>query len=441
MSRVYDADKEAELESEIQTLEDGIAEQSKLIADFEGKDLSEGSNATDRAAAVDKHTRLTMDHRTAMSKLEWMHRFKPADKLPEVEPNPMMADLEALLRGENGPKGDMVVDMLELSDIQRAQMLQRSDVTGNNAGAAGGAIETRTQPTIIDSLRAYGAGLDVISVFHTPDGNEMQFPVTDNTQQSGSMLADEGSTISTVDPNAVTSINLSTKRFTSNFIPVSNVLLQDAVYDIVSHTMMQCARRIGRAVSDKIVNGVPASDGIDGIANIGTEVTLSSNTGISLVSDIVKLEHSIDRGYLRGEMGLGSTLAAGSGLTNMSGFTGFIVSYDMLRILRTAVDSENRPIWQPSAQAGAPSMLFGTPVMVVDEMDAFAANKKPIAFGNFSYIQGRFAKELKVTRFYDSATAATDHTSFLGITRFGARSTITPVSSKNPAIALGKTPT
>ena len=440
MSRVYDAEKEAELESEIQTLEEGIAEQSKLIADFEGKDMDEGSNSTDRAAAVDKHTRLTMDHRTAMSKLEWMHRFKPADKLPEVEENPMMSELNALLRGDKG-NGDMVVDMLELSDIQRAQMLQRSDVTGNAAGAAGGAIETRTQPTIIDSLRAYGAGLDVISVFHTPDGNEMQFPVTDNTQQTGSMLADEGSTISTVDPNAVTSANLTTKRFTSNFIPVSNVLIQDAVYDIVGHTMMQCARRIGRAVSDKIVNGVPNTDGIDGIANIGTEITLSSNTGISLVSDIVKLEHSIDRAYLRGEMGLGSTLAAGSGLTNMSGFTGFIVSYDMLRILRTAVDSENRPIWQPSAQAGAPSMLFGTPVMVVDEMDTFAANKKPIAFGNFSYIQGRFAKELKVTRFYDSATAATDHTSFLGITRFGARSTITPVSSKNPAIALGKTPT
>ena len=268
----------------------------------------------------------------------------------------------------------------------------------------------------------------------------MLYPVTDNTSQTGAMLADESSQISSVDPKAVTSVNLATKRFTSNFIPVSNVLIQDAVYDIVGHTMMQCARRIGRAVSDKVVNGVPSTDGIDGIANIGTEVALSSNTGIALVADIVKLEHSIDRGYLRGEMGMGSPLMAGSGLTNMTGFTGFIVSYDMLRILRTAVDGENRPIWQPSAQAGAPSMLFGTPVMVVDEMDAFGANKKPIAFGNYSYIQGRFAKELRVTRFYDSATAVTDHTSFLGITRFGARSTITPVSDKNPAIAIGKTP-
>ena len=440
MSRVYDADKEAELESEIQSLEEQIGEQSKLLIDFEGKDLSEGSLMSDRDAALVKHTRLTNDHKVKLGQLEWMHRFKPAEKLPEVEPDPEMAELDALLRGEKGVQGEIVVDMLKLSDTQRSLMLQRSDQTGASDGAAAGAIEVRTQPTIIDSLKAYGAGLNVISVFHTPDGNEMGYPVTDNTSQTGAMLADESSTISSVDPKAVTSVSLSTKRFTSNFIPVSNVLLQDAVYDIVGHTMMQCARRIGRAVSDKIVTATHSTDGIDGIKSIGTAVTLSSNTGISLVSDIVKLEHSIDRGYLRGEMGMGSSLAAGSGLTNMSGFTGFIVSYDMLRILRTAVDGENRPIWQPSAQLGAPGMLFGTPVMVVDEMDSFGAGNSPIAFGNFSYIQGRFAKELKVTRFYDSATAQTDHTSFLGITRFGARSTITPVSNKNPAIALGTCP-
>lgn len=441
MSRVYDAEKEAELESDIQTLEGQIAEQSKLLQDLEGKDLTDDAARAERASAVATHTRMTNDHRVKLGELEQMRYFKPADKLPAVEKSEMLEEFEAMLRGEKGDQAVMTVDMLELSDNQRSQMLQRSDVTGNAAGAAAGATETRTQPTLIDNLAAYGEGLNVISVFQTPDGNEMQFPVTDNASQTGAMLADEGSTISTTDPNAVTSVNLSTKRFTSNFIPVSNVLIQDAVFDIVGYSMMLCARRIGRAVSDKIVNAAPDTDGIDGIMNIGTEVNLSSNTTLAFVSDIVKLEHSINRAYLKGEMGLGSSLTAGSGLTNMSGFTGFIVSYDMLRILRTAVDSENRPIWQPSTQAGAPGFLFGTPVMVVDEMDAFAANKKPIAFGNFSYIQGRFAKSIRVSRFYDSATAQTDHTSFLGICRFGAKSTISPVSNKNPAIAIGKTPT
>ena len=451
MSRIYDPEKEAELESDIQSMEEQITAVSQELQEFEGKPLEDDAAVASRNEALAKHQRLCNDHKVALSKLEKMRYFKPADKLPEVEPDPQMEELDALLRGKQGENGSMTVDMMALSDRQRSQMVQRSDVSTNADGAAGGATQVRTQPTIIDSLQAYGAGLGVISVFQTPDGNEMQYPVTDNTSQVGAMLADEGSTISSVDPKAVTTVSLATKRFTSNFIPVSNVLLQDAVYDIVGHTMMQCARRIGRAVSGKIVNGVPASDGIDGIVNIGTEVGLASRDALSFVADIVKLEHSIDRGYLMGEMGMGSTLMAGSGLTNMSGFTGFIVSYDMLRILRTAVDSENRPIWQPNTQIGAPSMLFGTPLMVVDEMDAFAntdgnngantGGQKPIAFGNFSYIQGRFAKTLTVNRFYDSATAAGDYTSFLGLTRFGARSTITPVSGKNPAIAIGKTPT
>lgn len=442
MSRVYDAEKEAELESEIQTLETQMAEQAQILSDFEGKDLDDAMTAA-RNEALAKHSFLTNELTAKNTKLEWMHRFKPADKLPEVEPDPEMEALDALLRNQ-GEANRITVDIMKLSDRQRAQasvMVQRSDVSSNADGAAGGAIETRTQPTIIDSLRAYGAGLEVISLFHTPDGNEMQYPVTDNTSQEGEMLADEGTNITTQDPKAVTSVNLSTKRFSSKFIPVSNTLIQDAVFDIVGHTMMQCARRIGRSVSRKIVSGNPSSDGIDGIVNIGTEVELSSNTTLAFVDDAIKLQHSIDRAYLRGEGGMGSPLAAGSGLTNMTGFVGFICSYDMLRILRVAKDSENRPIWQPNTQVGAPSMLFGHPLMVVDEMDTFAANKVPIAFGNFSYIQGRFAKDLTVTRFYDSGTAPGDYTSFLGLTRFGARSTITPVSNKNPAIALGKTPT
>ena len=442
MSRIYDAEKEAELESDIQSMEEQITAASQTLQEFEGKPLEDDAAVASRNEAIALHTRLCNDHQVAVSKLEKMRYFKPADKLPEVEPDPQMEELDAMLRGHHGDVKSMEVDMLALSDAQRSQMVQRSDVSTNADGAAGGALETRTQPTIVDNLKAYGAGLGVISVFQTPDGNAMSWPVTDNTSQEGAMLANEGSTISSVDPKAVTTVNLTTNRFTSNFIPVTNTLLQDAVYDIVGHTMMQSARRIGRAVSRKIVDAVPGTDGIDGIVNIGTEVALSSNSTFAFVNDLIKLEHSIDRGYLAGEMGMGSYLMPGAGLTNMSGFTGFIVSYDMLRHLRTAVDGENRPIWQPNTQVGAPSMVFGTPVMVVDEMDALdgTANKHPIAFGNFSYIQGRFAKSLEIHRFKDSNTMTGDYTSFLGITRFGARSVITPVSSRNPAIAVGTTP-
>ena len=150
----------------------------------------------------------------------------------------------------------------------------------------------------------------------------MGFPIQDTTSQTGSILANEGATITVADPTAVTSVNLSTSRFTSNFVPVSNVLIQDSVYDLTSHVTMQCARRIGRAVSDKIVNGTLSADGIQGMAEIATIPTglnAVSKTAFPFVSAITSLIHSVDRGYTKGEMGLGSSLMAGAGLTSMGG--------------------------------------------------------------------------------------------------------------------------
>lgn len=450
MSRVYDKDKEAELESEIQTLDEGIAEQSQMLQDFEGQDLSDDSKMAERNEALAKHTRMCNDRKAKFDSLTEMRLFKPAEALPSVEPDPEMAALDSFLRGKSegtSSKGNAITfDISKMSDRQRAQaianedqMLQRSDVA-TGAGAAQAGLDPRTVPTMIDSLRAYGSGLEVISLMHTPDGNKMTYPMTDNTTQEGEFLADEGTAITTEDPNQIGSVVLDTRRCSSKFIPVSNVLLQDAIYDIVGHTTMQCARRQGRIISRKIVNAVHSTDGMDGFISVGTDVQLSSNTTLAFVDDLIKLMHKIDRAYLSSEGGLGSPLMAGTGLTNMSGFVGFVCSYDMLRILRTAKDSENRPIWQPNTQVGAPSMLFGMPLKVIDEMDEFGAAKRPIAFGNFHYMQGRFAKDMTVTRFYDYGTASGDFTAFLGMTRFGVRSTITPVSNKNPAIAVGLTP-
>ena len=443
MSRVYDPAKEAELEADIQTLESDISEASAKVKEFEDKDLSDDSLQAERNEALAKHTHLSNQHTVMINQLNQMRLFKPADKLPEVEKDPEIEAFDAMLRSTEprGEKMDISLDALTAHQVGRYgdSMVSRSDVSTNADGAAGGATEVRTQPTLVDSLKAYGAALNVIPIIETADGNTMSWPVTDNTSQEGEMLADEGTQITTADAKAVQTKQLAVKRFSSKFIPISNTLIQDSVFDIVTYATMLAARRIGRAIGGKIVTA-PLTDGIDGFKNIATEVTLTSNSGFSAVNDPVKMIHSIDRAYLSSEMGMGSTLSAGSGLNNMGGFVGFIGSYDMLRILRTAVDGENRPIWQPNVRVGAPSMLQGFPFMTVDELDTYAANNNPLMFGNFTYMQGRFAKNITIERFYDSGTAGGDYTSFLGLARFGMRSILTEVSSKNPAIVKAKVP-
>lgn len=440
MSRIYDAEKEAKLEADIQSIETDVAETSAKLQEFEGKPLEDDGMVNERNELLAKHSRLTNDHKVMTERLTQMRLFKPADKLPETERNEEIEALDAMIRSQEprGEKMEVSLDALVLH--QESRMVGRSDISTNADGAAGGATETRTQATIVDVLKAYGSGLNVIPIIETADGNEMQWPVTDQTSLEGEMLGNEGTQVTKQDLKAVTDKPLAVKRFSSKMVDLSNTLIQDSVFDIVSYATMQCAQRIGRAISRKIVTATEAADGIDGFKSLAIPVSAASKTAFPVIDDSTRMIHSIDRAYLSGQSGLGSSLMAGSGLNNTGGFVGFLVSYDALRVLRTAKDGEQRPLWQPNVRVGEPSMLMGHPVMVVDELDAFSSTATtgdmPILFGNFTYFQGRFAKNITIERFYDSGTALGDFTSFLGMARFGMRSIIQAnAASKNPAVA------
>ena len=434
----YDAETEKQLESDLQSLEADISETSARISEFEGKDLSDDTTMADRNELLAKHTRLTNDHSVLTSQLSGMRLLKPADKLPTTAVNPEIEEFDAMLRGKGNSK--MEISIEAIASHQRDRMISRSDINTNADGAAGGAIQSLTQPTLVDSLKAYGAALGVIPIIETATGSEMEWPVTDNSNQSGEMLADEGTSITEGDAASIGKRMLSTKVFSSKYLDISNTLLQDAVFDVVTYASTLCARRLGRAISSKIVTA-PLTDGIDGFKSIATQVEIDSKTGITFPDELVELVHKIDRAYLVGENGIGSNLMAGSGLTQMNGYIGFIGSYEMLRVLKTAKDTQQRPVWQPNFIGGAPSMVMGHPFLVVDELDGFGTqNNVPLMFGNFNYFQGRFARTIEVESFYDSGTALARTTRFLGTARFGMRSIIQLVSNKNPALAAAVLP-
>ena len=439
----YDKDKVETLESDIQSLEESFADTSKAIAEFDEKDMSEGSNMSDRNELLAKHGVLTNQITVMKGQLNDMLMRRPPEALPDSgKMEPEIEALDAMLRKEGTGNDKMEVSLDALLKYQESRMIARSDVSTNADGAAGGATTVHTQPTLVDSLKAFGAGLNVIPIIETPDGNEMKWPVTDQTSLTGRMLADEGTTITSADPKAITNKVLSTKRFTSDFIPVSNTLVQDSVFDIISFATNLATQKIGRAISGKIITATNSADGIDGFKSMATQIAAptTQKKTFNVIEDSVRLIHGINRAYISSEGGWGGKVA-GSGLNNQGGFVGFLVSYDAMRLLRVAKDAENRPLWSPSIRVGWPDMLMGYPVMVVDEMDSFQADAEsvtgnmPVMFGNWTYFQGRFAKNLTIERFYDSHTAETDSTWFSGIARFGMRSIVTDVSSKNPAVA------
>ena len=51
--------------------------------------------------------------------------------------------------------------------------------------------------------------------------------------------------------------------------------------------------------------------------------------------------------------------------------------------VRKLKDSQNRYLWEPSLQVGAPDMLLGKPIYQAADMEALGANKLSVAYGDF----------------------------------------------------------
>jgi HK97 family phage major capsid protein len=62
----------------------------------------------------------------------------------------------------------------------------------------------------------------------------------------------------------------------------------------------------------------------------------------------------------------------------------WMMNSDTARIARLWKDTIGRPIWTDSIAPGQPPLLLGYPVIFNEDMDSVAANKFPIAFGDFS---------------------------------------------------------
>ena len=61
----------------------------------------------------------------------------------------------------------------------------------------------------------------------------------------------------------------------------------------------------------------------------------------------------------------------------------WVMSQSALAKIRGFKDADKNYIWQPGIKSGQPSTLMGFPVVEAEHMPAIAANKYPIAFGDF----------------------------------------------------------
>ena len=102
-----------------------------------------------------------------------------------------------------------------------------------------------------------------------------------------------------------------------------------------------------------------------------------------------------------------------------------------MAVIRKLVDSQSRPLWEPSVQAGQPDTILGYPVVINQSVATMAASAKSILFGDFSRYIIRDVSGIQLVRM-DERYADYLQVGFYAFQRTGGRLLAPNTTTYNP---------
>ena len=298
-------------------------------------------------------------------------------------------------------------------------------IRSDNASGQEAQQETVT-PSLIQRLAQYGGMAQSCFNFSSADGTDLVILQADDSTQRGFAMDEQGADAAKLQPGNIDRIILKMITWNSGYVNITREMIQDAVFNVVMWVERLLLRRLGRAFNRDATRGRNVGQTnnldtrIDGLLNVAR--TAANNTAMSAAiayGEIIDLIYEVDPAYLMGgEMGEGGfmdTIQVGSMMT--SGIIGFMIAHKMEQALTKMVDGDSRPLWVPSIREGQPNMIAGYPYRKNFDLEAPAAGKKSMLFGNFDHYAIRQALEMEVHRFWDSGTAGANEVRCLGFMR------------------------
>ncbi len=238
---------------------------------------------------------------------------------------------------------------------------------GEATGSAGGyLVPPGFRNELIERMKFYGGMIDNGTEIVTATGNDLPYPTVDDTSNKGSIL-NEGSTISESDV-AFGLKTLEAYTYTSGLVQCSVQLLNDSVIDIDSFLPRALGVRLARILNDHYTTGTDVSQpqgiitALAGTTVVNSVVTAASTNAVAY-NDLTAGIDAVDYAY------------QGPGCK-------WMMHQNTVMQVRNIKDSNQRPLWEFSMQAGTPPTLFGYPVVVNNSMDKVGASKNIIVFGN-----------------------------------------------------------
>lgn len=280
----------------------------------------------------------------------------------------------------------------------------RNTMSVGTAGEGGYTVPTEVATSVANALKDYGGMRSVAEVFTTQSGNDINFPTSDGTSETGELIG-ENTTATGADPSFGV-VTLKTYKFSSKVVAVPFELLQDSSIDIEAFIRDRLVERLGRVTNTYFTTGTGTAQprGIVTAAASGKVGTTGQTTSI-IFDDLVDLVHSVDPAY------------------RALGRSRFMMNDASLKVIRKLKDTtNNRPIFIPGwdGLGGAmPDTILGYPVTINQDIATMAANAKSILFGDFSFYKIRDAMDLTMFRFDDSAYIKLGQIGFLAWQRCG----------------------
>lgn len=230
----------------------------------------------------------------------------------------------------------------------------------------GYAVPQGFREVFVETLKYYGPMLDLAERIDTETGAPLPWPTSDDTGNVGALLAEN--TAVTEQDVTLGQAQLDAYMYTSKLVRVSFQLLQDRP-DFDTWLARKLGERIGRILNQHFTvgTGTAQPDGIVTSATVGVTGTGSfATTGGIGYANLVDVVESLDPAY-----------GTGAGLR-------WMMHQSARKAIRKLLDAQNRPIWEPSVQAGQPDSLLGYPVSINNDMPALAVSSKSLLFGNIA---------------------------------------------------------
>jgi HK97 family phage major capsid protein len=242
-------------------------------------------------------------------------------------------------------------------------------------------------------LKRGSSMLRASTVVDLDSGDPLQWPTTDDTGNSGAILAEN--TAPTVQSITFGSKTLGAFMYTSLPLRVSFQLASDAFPAFPQYLGLLLGRRIGRAFNAHATNGTGGGTQPVGLVpNATTVATMpTGNTTKFTYDGVVDLIGAVDPEYLEP---LDEPGPATPGAMTLGPHVGFMTSVAGLKALRRVEDTANNPI----VTEGRPVTCLGYPVMVNPDVPVPAASARSLLFGAFGpgYIIRRSLNDVTILK-------------------------------------------